>query len=329
MRRRDFIKGIVGSATAWPFAARAQQPERMRRIGFLTSIPENDSEGRSWIAALTRGLQELGWTEGRNVQIKYRFGEGDAVRMPNLAKELIAWKPDVVVAASPSAAAAIRQQSLSIPTVFVQVSDPVSAGFVTNLAHPEGNLTGFTSFEFSTGAKWLELIKECAPSVRRVLIVFDPANLTWAAYLRTIEAAAPSLGMQLTPAGVRDPAEIEGDIAEFAQKPNGAAIVLPGPVTAMDREVIITAVARHGLPTVYPYRFFTVSGGFISYGVHLADLYKRTAGYVDRILNGAKPADLPVQNPTKFELAINLKTAKALGLTIPPSLLARADEVIE
>ena len=328
MKRREFI-ATLGGAAAWPVVARAQQPERMRRIGFLTSISENDSEGRSWIAALTRGLQELGWTEGRNVQIEYRFGEGDAVRMPNLAKELIAWKPDVVVAASPSAAAAIRQQSLSIPTVFVQVSDPVSAGFVTNLAHPEGNLTGFTSFEFSTGAKWLELIKECAPSVRRVLIVFDPANLTWGPYLRTIEAAAPSFGMQLTPAGVHDPAEIEGDIAEFAQKPNGAAIVLASPVTVKDREVIITAVARHGLPTVYPYRFFTVSGGFISYGVHLADLYKRTAGYVDRILNGAKPADLPVQNPTKYELVINLKTAKALGLTVSPSLLARADEVIE
>ena len=328
MKRREFI-AAMGGAAALPVVARAQQSERMRRIGFLTSIPENDSEGRSWIAALTRGLQELGWTEGRNVQIEYRFGEGDAVRMPNLAKELIEWKPDVVVAATPAAVAAIRQQSLSIPTVFVQVSDPVSAGFVTNLAHPEGNLTGFTSFEFSTGAKWLELIKESAPSVRRVLIVFDPANLTWGPYLRTIEAAAPSFGMQLTPAGVHDPAEIEGDIAEFAQKPNGAAIVLASPVTVKDREVIITAVARHGLPAVYAYRFFAVSGGFISYGVHLADLYKRTAGYVDRILNGAKPADLPVQNPTKYELVINLKTAKALGLTVSPSLLARADEVIE
>ena len=328
MRRRAFIAAL-GGAAAWPLVARAQQPRIMRRIGFLTPISENDSEGRSWIAALTRGLQELGWTEGRNVLIEYRFGEADAVRMPKLAKELIAWKPDVVVAATPSAAAAIRQYSLSIPTVFVQFSDPVSAGFVTNLAHPEGNLTGFTTFELSIGAKWLELIKECAPSVRRVLIVFDPANPTWGAYLRTIEAAAPSLGMQLTPAGMRDPAEIERDIAEFAQKPSGAAIVVPGPVTVKDREVIITAVARHGLPAVYAYRFFAVSGGFISYGVDLADLYKRTAGYVDRILNGAKPADLPVQNPTKFELVINLKTAKALGLTVPPSVLARADEVIE
>ena len=259
MKRRTFIAAL-GGAAAWPMVARGQQPERMRRIGFLTPISEHDSEGRSWIAALTRGLQELGWTEGRNVLIEYRFGDANAARMPNLAKELIAWKPDVVVAATPSAAAAIRQHSLSIPTVFVQVSDPVSAGFVTNLAHPEGNLTGFTSFEFSTGAKWLELIKESAPSVRRVLIVFDPANLTWGPYLRTIEAAAPSFGMQLTPAGVHDPAEIEGDIAEFAQKPNGAAIVLASPVTVKDREVIITAVARHGLPTVYPYRFFTVSG---------------------------------------------------------------------
>jgi putative tryptophan/tyrosine transport system substrate-binding protein len=328
MRRRAFIAAL-GGAAAWPITVHAQQPRIMRRIGFLTSISENDSEGRSWIAALTRGLEELGWTEGRNVLIEYRFGEADAVRLPNLAKELIAWKPDVVVAATPLAATAIREHSLSIPTVFVQVGDPVSAGFVTNLAHPEGNLTGFTNFEFSIGAKWLELIKECSPSIRRVLIVFDPANPTWGAYLRTIEAAAPSLGMQLTPAGMRDPAEIERDIAEFAQKPNGAAIVVPGPVTIKDREVIITAVARHGLPAVYAYRFFAVSGGFISYGVHLADLYKRAAGYVDRILNGAKPADLPVQNPTKFELVINLKTAKALGLEVPPSLLARADEVIE
>jgi putative tryptophan/tyrosine transport system substrate-binding protein len=325
MKRREFIT-LLGGAAAWPLAARAQQGERMRRIGFLTSISD-DTEGRSWITALTRGLQELGWIEGRNVLIDYRFGEADPARMPKLAKELIALHPNVVVASTGPAAAAFRDQSSSIPIVFVQVPDPVSAGFVTNLARPEGNLTGF--FEFSMGGKWLQLIQECSPSVHEVLVVFDPDNPTWHAYLRALEAAAPSLGLRLTPVGVRNSPEIERTIAEFAQQPRTAVVVLPSPVTVRDRESVIAAVARHGVPAVYAYRFFATSGGFISYGIDLPDLYKRTADYVDRILKGAKPADLPVQNPTKFELVINLKTAKALGLMVPPTLLALADEVIE
>jgi putative ABC transport system substrate-binding protein len=327
MRRREFIAGL-GGAAAWPLALRAQQAERMRRIGFLTSISD-DTEGRSWITALTRGLQELGWIEGPNVLIDYRFGDADPTRMPKLARELIALHPDVVVASTGPAVAAFHDQSSSIPIVFVQVPDPVSAGFVTSLARPEGNVTGFTNFEFSMGGKWLQVIQECSPSVRGVLVVFDPENPTWHAYLQTLEAAAPSLGMQLTPAGVRNPAEIERAIAEFAQQPSTAVVVLPSPVTVRDREAVIAAVARHRIPALYAYRFFATSGGFISYGIDLSDLYKRTADYVDRILNGAKPADLPVQNPTKFEMVINLKTAKALGLTIPPNLLALADEVIE
>jgi putative ABC transport system substrate-binding protein len=279
--------------------------------------------------ALTQRLQELGWTDGRNVRIDYRFGDADATRMPKLAKELIELRPDVVFAAATLAATAMRQQTLSIPIVFAQVADPVSAGFVTNLARPNGNIIGFTNFEFAIGGKWLQVIKEWAPSVSRVLVVFDPEDPSWAAYLRTIEDAAPSFRVQLTPAGVRDPAEIEDSIAAFAREPNGAVVVLPSPVTVQHREAIIATVARHRLPAVYPYRFFTAGGGFMSYGVDVADLYKRAASYVDRILKGEKLADLPVQNPTKYELVINLKTAKALGLDVPATVLVRADEVIE
>ena len=235
----------------------------------------------------------------------------------------------MIVAAGTFAATALRQQTLSIPIVFVQVPDPVAAGFVTNLARPEGNITGFTNFEFSIGGKWLEVIKECAPGVSRVALVFDPANPSWAAYVRTIEAAAPSFNVHLTPAGVRDATEIETDITAFAREPNGALVVLPGPVTVQDRGPIIAMAARHRLPAIYPYRLFVTNGGLMSYGGDLADPYKQAASYVDRLLKGAKPADLPVQLPTKFELVINLKTAKALRLTVPPTLRARAGEVIE
>jgi putative ABC transport system substrate-binding protein len=234
-----------------------------------------------------------------------------------------------VLASGALAANALRQQTLSIPIVFVQVVDPVSAGFVTNLARPEGNITGFTNFEFSVGGKWLQLLKECAPSVDRIAVVFDPANPTWAAYLRTIEAAAPSFGVRLIPAGVRDAAEITQRVATFARDPNGALVVLPSPVTIRHREAIIVAAARHRLPTIYPYRFFTVDGGLMSYASDVLDSYRRAASYVDRILRGAKVAELPVQQPIKYELTINVKTVKTLGLAVPDSLLARADEVIE
>ena len=329
IRRRQFISALAGTAVTWPLGAHAQQPDKMRRISFLMSIAESDPEAQLWVAAFRKGLEELGWTDGRNVRIDYRFGGGDATVMPKLAKELIERRPEVIVAATYSAVTAVRQQTLSIPIVFVQVLDPVAAGFVTNLARPEGNITGFTNFEPSIGAKWLQAIKDCAPSISRVAFVFDPANASWTAFLRPIEAVAPSFGVLLTPAGVSNVEEIERNIGAFAHEPNGALIVLPAPTTVAHRGSIIAMAAQHRLPAVYPYRFFVTDGGLMSYGVNVPDLYKQAASYVDQLLKGAKPADLPVQLPTKFELAINLKTAKALGLTIPPTLFARADEVIE
>jgi ABC-type uncharacterized transport system substrate-binding protein len=329
MRRREFIAFVSGAAAAWPLFARGQQDERVRRVGYLTALAESDLEVQSSIRGLVRRLQELGWTNGGNVQFDFRYGDADAARTSMLATELIELRPDVVLAAGAPAAIALREHTLSIPIVFVQVVDPVSAGFVTNLARPEGNITGFTNFEFSVGGKWLQLLKECAPSVERIAVVFDPANPTWTAYLRTIEAAAPSFGLRLIPAGVRDPAEIAQRIATFARDPNGALVVLPGPVTIGHRETIIVAAARYRLPTIYPYRFFTANGGLMSYGSDLADLYRRGASYVDRILRGAKVVELPVQQPIKYELTINVKTAKALGVIIPPGVLAIADEVIE
>jgi putative tryptophan/tyrosine transport system substrate-binding protein len=329
MRRREFITLLGGAAVAWPVAARGQQPGAMPRIGLLSVFAESDPEGQALIRELIQRLQELGWVNGRNVQIDFRFSDADATPTSILATELIELRPDVVLAAGALAATALRQQTLSIPIVFVQVVDPVSTGFVTNLARPEGNITGFTNFEFSVGGKWLQLLKECAPSVDRIAVVFDPANPTWAAYLRTIEAAAPSFGVRLIPAGVRDAAEITQRLATFARDPNGALVVLPSPVTVRHRETIIVAAAQHRLPTIYPYRFFTVDGGLMSYSSDVLDQYRRAASYVDRILRGAKVAELPVQQPIKYELTINVKTVKTLGLTIPDSLLARADEVIE
>jgi len=329
MRRRDFIKAIAGLAAARPIVARAQQDDRKRRIGFLSVAAESDPEVQVWIKELTQRLQELGWTSGRNVRIDFRFGGTDPTHNSMLATELVEGHPDVIIASGLAPAVALRQQTLSIPIVFVQVADPVSAGFVTNLARPEGNITGFTNFEFSVGGKWLQLLKECAPAISRIAVIFDPANPSWAGYLRPIEAAAPSFGVQLTPAGVRDAAEIKQRVAAFAREPNGAAVVFPGPVTIQYRESIIAAAADRRLPAIYPYRYFAVDGGLMSYGAPLLDLYRGAASYVDRILKGAKVAELPVQQPTKYELVINLKTAKVLGLTVPSTLLAHADAVIE
>ena len=329
MRRRDFIQANVGSAAAWPLAAGAQQPGGMPRIGLLSVFAENDPEAQAWNRELLQRLQELGWANGRNVQIEFRFAGGDEARVWSLATELIELRPDMIIAVTTVAAAALRQQTLSIPIVFVLVADPVGQGFVTNLARPEGNITGFTNFEFSMGGKWLQVLKECAPGVSAVAVVFDPNLPTWAPFLRSIESAAPPFGIRLTPAAVRDAADIERRLAAFAREPNGALIVLASPVTMQHRQSIIAATARYRLPAVYPFRVFTVSGGLISYGVDVPDLYKRAASYVDRILRGAKATDLPVQEPTKYELTINLKTAKALGLMVPPTLLARADEMIE
>jgi putative tryptophan/tyrosine transport system substrate-binding protein len=329
MRRRDFLRAVVSSA-AWPIVARAQQDDRVRRIGFLSTLAEGDQQIQGLVAEFVQRLQELGWANGRNVRIDFRFSDTGAVeRLATLTTELVELRPDVIFALGGPAASAVRQQTLSIPIVFVQVVDPVAAGFVTNLARPEGNITGFTNFEFSIGGKWLQLLKECAPRTDRIAVVFDPTNPTWAAYLRTIEAAAPSLGLRLMPAGVRDATEITQRIAAFARDPNGALVVLPSPVAVFHRETIFSVALRQRLPAIYPYSFFTIDGGFMSYGPRLLDLYRGGASYVDQILRGAKVAELPIQLPTKYELVINLKTAKALGLTVPPVLLAQASEVIE
>jgi putative tryptophan/tyrosine transport system substrate-binding protein len=329
MRRRDFVTLFGGMAVAWPVVARAQRPERMRRIGFLTAAEESDPQEQLQVAAFRNGLEEQGWIDGRNVRIDYRFGGGDVSLMPKLAKELVELRPDVIFAAASSAATAVRQQTLTMPIVFVQVPDPVAIGYVTNLARPEGNITGFTSFEFSIGGRWLQVLKECSPGVSRIALVFDPAIPSWAAYLRTIEAAAPSFSVLLTPVGVHDAAEIETGITTFAREPNGALVVLPGAITVTLRGSIIATAARNRLPAIYPYRYFVTDGGLMSYGVNVSDLHRQAASYVARLLKGAKPADLPVVLPTKFDFVLNLKTAKALGLTIPPALLASADEVIE
>ena len=328
MQRRDFI-AVLGAATAWPALARAQQPDGLRRIAYVTTNAESDAEAQLLAEAFRNGLQELGWVDGRNIRIDYRFGGGDASLMPKLAKELIALRPDVILAATPAAVTAARQQTLSTPIIFVQVPDAVSAGYVTNLARPDGNITGFTNFEFSIGGRWLQAIKECSLGVSRIAVVFDPENPSWTAYLRTIETVAPSFKMQLTPVGVHDDADIEAGITEFAHEPNGAIVVLPGPVTIQHRGRIIATAKQRRLPAVYPYRFFVTEGGLMSYGIDLPDLYKQAASYVDRVLKGAKPADLPVQLPTKFQLVINLNTAKELGLELPATLVARADEVVE
>jgi len=329
MRRREFIKAIFGLAVAIPFAARAQQPDRIRHIGYLNVGAESDPEIQTLTRELTQRLQELGWSSGRNVLIDFRFGGSDPMQISRLAAELVEGHPDLIIASGTAGAAALRQQSLSIPIVFVQVVDPVLAGFVTNLARPEGNITGFTNFEFSVGGKWLQLLKEYAPATSRIAAVFDPANPSWAAYLRTIESAAPMFGVQLTPVAVRDAADIKQRVAVFAGEPNGAVVVFPSPVTLQYRESIIAATAEQRLPAMYPYRVFTVDGGLMSYGSSLLDVYRGAASYADRILKGAKVADLPIQQPTKYELVINLKTAKGLGLTVPATLLAHADAVIE
>jgi ABC-type uncharacterized transport system substrate-binding protein len=329
LSRRDFIALLGSTAVACPLPVGAQQVDRMRRVGFLSALSETDSQAQSWAKEFLQRLQELGWVDGRNVRIDLRFGDADATRLSTLATELVDLSPDVIFAIGGPAAAALRQQTLSIPIVFMQVVDPVAAGFVTNLARPEGNITGFTNFEFSIGGKWLQLLKECATNIDRIAVVFDPANPTWAAYLRAIEAAAPSFGIRLMPVGVRDAASIKQHLAVFTRNPNGAIVVLPSPVTIQHRELIIGAAAADRLPGMYPYRFFTVDGGLMSYGARLLDLYKGGVSYVDRLLRGAKVAELPVQLPTKYELVINLKTAKRAGITVPPPLLAGADEVIE
>jgi putative ABC transport system substrate-binding protein len=329
MQRREFIT-LVGGAAAMPLAARAQQPERVRRIGVLMASAADDSESQARIAAFLQGLQQLGWADGRNVRIDTRWATTNADEIRRHATELAALAPDVLVAGNGTPTVApLLQATRTVPIVFVVVVDPVGAGFVASLAQPGGNATGFTIYEYSMSGKWLELLKEIAPNVTRVAVLRDPSVASGTGQFGAVQAMAPSLGVQLSPVDVRDAPEIERAVTAFARSGNGGLIMTVSAVASRHRDLIITLTARHKLPTVYPYRYFVTAGGLTSYGPDSIDQYRRAAGYVDRILKGEKPADLPVQTPTKYELVINLKTAKALGLTIPPAVLARADEVIE
>ena len=330
MRRREFLTLLGGAAVVWPGAAHAEQADRMRRVGVLESRAPDDADGQARVAIFVQGLRELGWTEGRNLRIDYRWAAADAERHRTYAAELVALAPDVILASASSSVTALQQTTRTVPIVFLNVIDPVGAGFVASLARPGGNATGFTLFEYSLSGKWLELFKEIAPNPTRIAILRDPAIAAGIGQFAVIQAMAPpSFGVELSPIDTRDGGEIERDIAAFARAPNGGLIVTASSGTVAYRELIVTLAARHRLPAVYPFRYFVASGGLMAYGPDTAEQYRRAAGYVDRILKGQKAADLPVQAPTKYELAINLKTAKALGLTVPPSLLARADQVIE
>jgi putative ABC transport system substrate-binding protein len=328
VRRRAFISLIGGVVAAWPLAARAQQAERARRVGVLMTQAEDDPEGQTRLLALAQGLQESGWTIGRNVRIDTRWGQGDAERYRRYAAELVALAPDVILVNGPAALAQLQQATRSVTILFVNVVDPVGAGFVASVARPGGNATGFMLSEYSTSGKWLELLKEIAPRVTRAAIIRDPTLTATVAQFAAIQSAAASVGVELNPIDMRNTGEIERAVAAFARAPNGGLIVTAGGTSAR-RSLIITLAARHKLPAVYPFRYFVTSGGLISYGSNYIDLFRQAPGYVDRILKGEKPADLPVEAPTKYETVINLKTAKALGREVPPTLLARADAVIE
>jgi putative ABC transport system substrate-binding protein len=327
MRRREFL-GVLGAATAWPLVAHAQQPERMRRIGVLMHTAVDEPESQARLTAFLQGLQKLGWTDGRNLRFDYRWSTGDIARLHRDAAELVALGPDVILAGVGATTPALQQASRTVPIVFAQGIDPVGAGQVASLARPGRNATGFTQLEYNLSGKWLELLKEIAPRVTRVGILREPGPAgvgQWA----VIGAAAPSLRVELSPIDLRDAGEIEPAVTAFARGSNGGLIVVVSGASLTHRELIVRLAAQHQLPAVYFNRIFVIGGGLISYGANVIDQYRLAAGYVDRILRGEKPADLPVQNPTKYDLVINLKTAKALGLTIPPMLLARADEVIE
>ena len=328
MRRREFIT-LLGCAAAWPLAARAQQPERMRRIGVLMNIAADDPEGQARIAAFLQALQQLGWTVGRNVQIDARWAAADAGLFRRYATELVALAPDVILACTNSAVAPLQQATRTVPIVFTITADPVGAGFVASLARPGGNTTGFSVFEYSISGKWLELLKQIAPGVTRAAVLRDPATASGIGQFAAIQAVAPPFGVELSPVDVRDAGELEQAVTAFAHEPNGGLIVTASPSQAVHRKLIVTLAARHRLPAVYPFRYMATEGGLLAYGPDQADQFRGAAGYADRILKGEKPADLPVQAPTKYELVINLKTAKALGIDVSPTLLARADEVIE
>jgi putative ABC transport system substrate-binding protein len=329
MKRRQFITLLGGAAATWPLAARAQQGERMRRIGVLLPAAADDAEFQARVGAFLQALALLGWTIGRNVRIDTRWAGADAASIRRHAVELAALAPDVILAFGGSTVGPLLQATRTVPIVFPAAVDPVGSGFVDSLARPGGNATGFMGFEYSLGGKWLELLKQIAPGVKRVAVLRDAANPSGNALFGVIQAAAPSLRVEVNPINLRDAGEIERAVTAFARASNGGLIMTANPFAIVHRDLIITLAARHKLPAVYFERLFVAAGGLISYGPDFLDQFRQAAGYVDRILKGEKPADLPVQAPTKYELVINLKTAKSLGLEIPPTLLARADEVIE
>jgi putative ABC transport system substrate-binding protein len=328
MRRRELI-ALFGGAAVWPLAAHAQQSNRLRLVGVLFAMSPSDPEVEMRVKAFEAGLRELGWAEGRNVRLEYRWAPRDDNLLRSQATELVSLGPDVILASSTPVVAALPPGT-RVPIVFVQVTDPIGSGFVPNLVRPGGYLTGFTSFEFTIGSKWLEALKHVAPAVQRVALIFNPDTAPFAPlFWKPVQEAAPSFDVEPMQVSVRGAAEIKDAIETFAREANGGLMVLPDVSAANYRDLIIALAARHRLPAVYPYRYFAASGGLLSYGIDLADVYRRAASYVDRILKGAVPGDLPVQAPAKFELVINLKTANALGLTVPPLWLGRADEVIE
>jgi putative ABC transport system substrate-binding protein len=329
MRRREFVTLLIGATAAWPLAARAQQPDRMRRVGALMNTAADSADGQARFAAFVHGLQQLGWTDGRNARLDVRWAAGDPERIRRYAAELVALAPDVILATGGTNLGPLRQVSRTVPTVFTGVSDPVGAGFVDSLARPGGNATGFIAFEWNISGKWLELLKEIAPGVTRAVVLRDTELGPGASQFAVIQAVAPSLRVEVNPVNVGGAAEIERAVAAFARAPNGGLIATGGGRMRSHRDLIVKLAARHKLPAVYYDRVYVDSGGLISYGPDFVDQFRRAAGYVDRVLKGEKPADLPVQAPTKYELVINLQTAKTIGLTVPPTLIARADEVIE
>jgi putative ABC transport system substrate-binding protein len=328
-KRREFIALLGGTAAAWPLAARAQQVDHMRRIGVLTNLAENDQEGQARNAAFLQGLQQLGWTVGRNLQIEYRWTAGDADRGRKYAADLVALAPDVILTTGSAGLVPLLQVTRTIPIVFTIVPDPVGAGFIDSLARPGGNATGFSQFEYGLSGKWLELLKELAPGLTRAAVLREPGLTAAIAQFAALQAVAPALRVELVPLNMRDAGDIERNVAAFVRSSSDGLIVTSGPLAAVHRDLIVAAAARHKLPAVYVSRFMAAGGGLISYGPDFVDQYRLAARYVDRILRGEKPGDLPVQAPTKYELVINLKTAKAIGLDVPATVLARADEVIE
>jgi ABC-type uncharacterized transport system substrate-binding protein len=329
VRRREFITLLGGAAASWPLSARAQQAERIRRIGVLMPAAADDRDAQDRLASFLQGLQQSGWSVGRNVRIEYRWSASDMESMRKSAVELGALAPDVILANGSAAMGPLLRVTRSVPIVFAAVADPVGAGYVNSLARPGGNATGFVLYEFGLSGKWLELLKEVAPRVTRVAVIRDASVSAGIGQFAAIQSVAPSFGVELTPVDVHEPTEIERAVADFARVPNGGLVVTGSALVLTHRDLVVTLAAQHKLPAVYFRRIMVASGGLISYGPDLLDHFRQAAGYVDRILKGEKPADLPVQAPTKYELVINLKTAKALGLDVPPTLLARADEVIE